>query len=69
MHPNSLTYSTASPKVKTTKGKGVGVCSLTHNTLGVEGHIGVLKWRLGRMTSKSTIHTDLHKPNNKLVSA
>jgi hypothetical protein len=25
--------------------------------------------KLGRMTSKSTIHIDLHKPNNKLVSA
>ncbi len=27
------------------------------------------KMRLGRMTSGSIIHIDLHKPNNKLVSA
>jgi len=32
--------STTNPKV-TTEGKGVGACSLAHNTLGVEGHAGV----------------------------
>jgi len=36
--------------VKTTEGKGVGVRSLTHNTLGVEGraeeHARALKWGL-----------------------
>ncbi len=35
---------------------------------GVEGHAGALKRGLGRLTSKSIIHMDLHKPNNKLVS-
>jgi len=32
--------STASPKVKTTKGEGVGARSLAHSTLGVEGRAG-----------------------------
>jgi hypothetical protein len=61
--------STASLKVKTTKGKGVGAHSLAHNTLGVEGHVGVPGWGLGRMISKSITHTNLHKLNNKLVNA
>jgi len=44
MHPlNSLIDSTTSPKVKTTKGEGVGVGSLAHNTSGVEGRAGALK--------------------------
>jgi hypothetical protein len=47
---NSLIDSTARPNVKTTEGKGVGVRSLTHNTLGVEGcaeeHARALKWGL-----------------------
>jgi hypothetical protein len=37
--------------------------------LGVEGHVGAPGWGLGRLTSNSIIHTDLHKPNNELVSA
>jgi len=37
--PNSLIYSTASPKMETMKGERVGVRFLTHNTLGVEGHV------------------------------
>jgi hypothetical protein len=60
--------STMSPKVKIMEGEGVGVCSLAHSTLRVEGHVGASRWGLGRLTSKSIIHTDLHKPN-KLVSA
>jgi len=36
--------STASPRKKTTKGEGVGVRSLAHSTLGVEGHAGALGW-------------------------
>jgi len=35
-----------SPKVKTTKGKGIGVRS------GVEGRVGAPGWRLGRLTHK-----------------
>jgi hypothetical protein len=31
--------------------------------------IGVPGWGLGKMTSKLITHTDLHKLNNKLVSA
>ncbi len=64
---NSLEYSNASLKVKTLK--GVGVCSFAHNTLGVEGCARALRWGLKQMTSESIIHSDVHKPNNKLVSA
>jgi len=41
---NSLMDSTASPKIETTERKGVGACSLTCNTLGVEGHVGAPIW-------------------------
>jgi hypothetical protein len=61
--------SIANPKVKTTEGEGVRVRFLSCNTLGVEGHVGIAGWGLGRMTSKSITHMYLHKPNNKLVSA
>jgi hypothetical protein len=57
-----------SPKVKTMEG-GVRACSLACNTLGVGGHVGAPGWGLGRLTSKSIIHMNLHKPNNKLVNA
>jgi hypothetical protein len=43
--------------------------SLVCSTSGVEGRAGALEWGLGRLTSNSITHTDLHKPNNKLVSA
>jgi hypothetical protein len=36
--------STASPKVKITKGEGVGAHSLAHNISGVKGHVGVPRW-------------------------
>jgi len=36
--------STTNPKVKTAEGEGVGACSLACNTLGVEGHVGALRW-------------------------
>jgi hypothetical protein len=32
------------PKVKTTKGEGVGARSLARSTLGVEGRVGALGW-------------------------
>ncbi len=67
--PSSLMDSTMSPKVKTMEGKGIGVRSLACNTLGIEGRAGAPRWGLGRLTSNSIIHIDLHKPNNKLVSA
>jgi hypothetical protein len=35
--PHSLKDLNVNPKMKTTE-KGVGVCSLTHNTSGVKGH-------------------------------
>jgi hypothetical protein len=42
--PSSLMDSTASPKKKTTEGKGVGVRSLVRSTLRVEGRAEVLRW-------------------------
>jgi hypothetical protein len=42
---------------------------MANNTWGVERRAGPPKWGLGRITSKSITHTDLHKSNNKLVSA
>jgi hypothetical protein len=54
-----LMESTTSPKVKTPKGEGVGARSLVHNTSGVDGRVGALGWGLGKLTSKSIIHTDL----------
>ncbi len=67
--PSSLMDSTASPKVKTTEGKIVGAHFLAYIILGVEGRDGVPGWGLRRLTSKSITHIDLHKLNNKLVSA
>jgi len=66
--PSSLMDLTTSPKVKTLEEK-VGVCCLAHNTSRVEGRAGALGWGLGRLTSNSITHMDLHKPNHKLVSA
>jgi hypothetical protein len=54
-------------KVKTTE-KRIEVCSLTHNTSRVKGCDGAPRLGLGRVTSWSIIHTNLHKPNNKLVN-
>jgi hypothetical protein len=48
--------------------KGVGACFLARNTSKVEGRAGAPRLGLGRLTSKSIIHMDLHKLNNKLVS-
>jgi hypothetical protein len=62
-----LKDSNANLKMKIVKVFGVG--SLTHNTSGVERCAGALRQGLKRMTSGSIIHTDLHNPNNKLVSA
>jgi hypothetical protein len=67
--PHSLKDSNVSLKVKITEKKGVGVCSLTHSTSGVTRCARAVGWGLRRVTNKSIIHTDLHKPNNKLVSA
>jgi hypothetical protein len=51
------------------EGQDVGAHSLIRSTLGVEGRVGTMGWGLGRLTSRSIIHMDLRKPNNKLVSA
>jgi hypothetical protein len=49
--------------------EGVGVRSLAHNILKVGGCVRALGWALRRMTSEPIIHMDLHKQNNKLISA
>ncbi len=69
--PHSLKDSNVSPKVETTKEKGIRVHSLTRNTSKVERRVGALGWGrgLGRVISESITHMNLHKPNNKLVSA
>jgi len=66
--PSFLMDSTTSPKVKIME-EGVEVCCLVCNTLRVEGHVGAPGLGLRRLTNNVIIHTDLHKPNNKLVSA
>jgi len=66
--PSSLIYSNVSLRWKITKRYEVGARFLVRNILKVEGHVGILKWGLTRVKSKSIIHTDLHKPNNKLIS-
>jgi len=57
--------STANLKVKIVEGKGDEAHSMARNTLGVKGNARASRWGLGRLTSNSIIHTDLHKPNNK----
>jgi hypothetical protein len=42
--PSSLMDSTASPKMNTTKGKGIRARSLAHNTSGVEWRAGAPRW-------------------------
>jgi hypothetical protein len=42
--PSSLMDSTASPKVKTIEGEGIGVRSLARSILGVEGHARAPGW-------------------------
>jgi len=66
---HSLKDSCVNPKMKTMKEEKIGLCSLARNTLGVEGRVGTPGWGLGRVTSRSIIHIDLHSSNNKLVSA
>jgi hypothetical protein len=67
--PNFWIDSIVSPKMKTMEGQGVGARSLVHNTLGIEGRVKASGWGLERVTNRSIIHMDLHKRNNKLVSA
>jgi hypothetical protein len=66
---SSLMDSTSNPKVKTTKGEEIRARSLVRSTLGVEGRVGAQRCGLGRLKSNSITHTNLHKPNHKLVNA
>ncbi len=68
-HPKLLDGFNCESKEKTLEGKGTRVRSLTRIILEVEGCARALRWGPGRLTSKSITHTDLHKPNNKLVNA
>ncbi len=76
---NQMYYSSHTPKLlsrlncefkcennKRTRSCG---CSLACNSLGIKGCVKASGWGLRRGTSKSITHTNLHKPNNKLVSA
>ncbi len=49
--------------------EGIRVRSLARNISAIEGHARTQRWGLQRMTSRSIIHTNLHKPNNKFFSA
>jgi len=66
---NSSKNSNTNPKVKTMEKEKIGIRSPTCNILGVGGCVGTPGWGLGQMTNGSIIHTNLHKPNNKLVNA
>ncbi len=66
--PSSLMDSIVNPNVKIMKGERVGARSLACSISGVKGHVKALRWGLGRLTRKSITHTDLHKPNHKLVN-
>jgi hypothetical protein len=61
--------STSNPKMKIIKGEGIKLRFLARSISGVEGRVGALRWGVGRLTSKSITHMDLHKPNNKLIGA
>jgi hypothetical protein len=54
--------------MKTTEEEKVGICSLAHNISGVEEQARASGWGLRGVTSKSIVHMNLYKPNNKLVS-
>ncbi len=49
--------------------KKVRVRFLVRNISRVKGLVGVLGWGLEQMISGSINHTNLHDPNDKLVSA
>jgi hypothetical protein len=66
---SSLMDSIASPKVTKIEGEKVGGALLGSQHFEGRG----VRWSSGmktlRLTSKSITHTDLYKPNNKLISA
>ncbi len=66
--PTLLEDSNVNPKTKTTE-EGVVVHSSACSTSRVEGHAKIPGWGFRWMISESIIHTDRHKPNNKLVNA
>ncbi len=68
-HPKLFDVLTSNPKVSIVEEKIVGVRSLVCSTSGVKGRVGAPRWGLGRLTSNSITHMDLHKLNNKLVNA
>jgi len=67
--PNSSMDSTVNPNCENNERIMSWAHSPVHSTLWVERCVGAPRWRLGRVTSKSITHMDLHKKNNKLVNA
>ncbi len=67
--PNFLKDSNASLKVKTMEEARVEGHSLVHNTSGVKGACQSSRIGIRMNDNMSIIHNNLHKPNNKLVSA
>jgi len=64
--------STVNPKVKTTEEKKLGHILWFATLRGYKSVLMLARasgWGLRRLTSNSITHTDLHKLNNKLVSA
>jgi len=60
------------PKVKTTEEKKLEHTPWFATLWGYKGVLMCARasgWGLGRLTSDLITHIDLHKPNNKLVSA
>jgi len=51
--------STASPKVKTTKGKGVGARSLARSTLGAKGRAATLGWDYKKNQRKAKLWSNI----------
>jgi hypothetical protein len=69
MHPHVPLWTHYKSKGEDNKRRRSWSRSLVHNISGVEGRAGVPRWGVRRLTSNSFTHTDLQKPNNKLVSA
>jgi len=61
--------STANPTGENNEKIRSWVHSLDRDILGVEGCVEAPKWKLRRVKNKSITHTNLHKPNNKLINA
>jgi hypothetical protein len=66
--PSSLMDSTVNPKVNNKRRRSWGAL-LNSQQFGGRGACWSSEMGVGRLTSNLIIHTGIHKPNNKLVSA